>query len=78
MCIRDRAIVKEQREIWKYILSQVGGEAHLFKLGTITDDSLGDKLRVTVVAAGFDSIESPISGIEGMPSPCLLYTSRCV
>lgn len=66
---KREAIVKEQREIWKYILSQVGGEAHLFKLGTITDDSLGDKLRVTVVAAGFDSIESPISGIEGMPSP---------
>lgn len=66
---KREAIVKEQREIWKYILSQVGGEAHLFKLGTITDDSLGDKLRVTVVAAGFDSIESPISGIEGMPPP---------
>ena len=66
---KREAIVKEQREIWKYILSQVGGEAHLFKLGTITDDSLGDKLRVTVVAAGFDSVESPISGIEGMPSP---------
>ncbi len=66
---KREAIVKEQREIWKYILSQVGGEAHLFKLGTITDDSLGDKLRVTVVAAGFDSIDSPIAGVEGMPSP---------
>ncbi len=66
---KREAIVKEQREIWKYILSQVGGEAHLFKLGTITDDSLGDKLRVTVVAAGFDSIESPIAGIEGTVPP---------
>jgi cell division protein FtsZ len=64
---KREAIVKEQREIWKYILSQVGGEAHLFKLGTITDDSLGDKLRVTVVAAGFDSIESPIAGVESTP-----------
>lgn len=62
------AIVKEQREIWKYILSQVGGEAHLFKLGTITDDTLGDKLRVTVVAAGFDSLDSPIAGLEGAAS----------
>ena len=62
---KREAIVKEQREIWKYILSQVGGEAHLFKLGTITDDTLGEKLRVTVVAAGFDSVESPIAGVEG-------------
>ena len=56
--------MREQREIWQYVLSQVGGEARMFKLGTITDDSLGDKLRVTVVAAGFDSIESPIPGIQ--------------
>ena len=66
---KREAIVKEQREIWKYILSQVGGEAHLFKLGTITDDTLGDKLRVTVVAAGFDSVDSPIAGMEGMVTP---------
>ena len=66
--------MREQREIWQYVLSQVGGEARMFKLGTITDDSLGDKLRVTVVAAGFDSIESPIPGIQlkgvkGQPEP---------
>lgn len=56
--------MKEQREIWQYVLSQVGGEARMFKLGTITDDSLDDRLRVTIVAAGFDSIESPIPGIQ--------------
>ncbi|GGC12128.1 cell division protein FtsZ [Dyadobacter sediminis] len=61
---KKEATMKEQREIWRYVLSQVGGEARMFKLGTITDDSLGDKLRVTIVAAGFDSIESPIPGIE--------------
>ncbi|TDB63684.1 cell division protein FtsZ [Arundinibacter roseus] len=61
---RREATMKEQREIWKYILSQVGGEAHLFKLGTIIDDTLGDKLRVTVVAAGFDSVEPPIPGVK--------------
>ena len=60
---KREATMKEQREIWKYVLSQVGGEARMFKLGTITDDSLSDKLRVTIVAAGFDSIESPIPGI---------------
>jgi cell division protein FtsZ len=58
------ATMKEQREIWSYVLSQVGGEARMFKLGTITDDSLSEKLRVTIVAAGFDSIESPIPGIQ--------------
>jgi cell division protein FtsZ len=61
---KKEATMKEQRDIWRYVLSQVGGEARMFKLGTITDDSLGDKLRVTIVAAGFDSIESPIPGIE--------------
>ncbi|NIJ51056.1 cell division protein FtsZ [Dyadobacter arcticus] len=59
---KKEATMKEQREIWSYVLSQVGGEARMFKLGTITDDSLMDKLRVTIVAAGFDSIESPIPG----------------
>lgn len=61
---KKEATMKEQKEIWQYVLSQVGGEARMFKLGTITDDSLGEKLRVTIVAAGFDSIESPIPGIS--------------
>ncbi|KAA0990217.1 cell division protein FtsZ [Dyadobacter aurulentus] len=61
---KKEATMKEQREIWSYVLSQVGGEARMFKLGTILDDSLVDKLRVTIVAAGFDSIESPIPGIK--------------
>jgi cell division protein FtsZ len=61
---KKEATMKEQREIWQFVLSQVGGEARMFKLGTITDDSLGDKLRVTIVAAGFDSIDSPIPGMQ--------------
>ncbi len=60
---KHEATMKEQREIWQYVLSQVGGEARMFKLGTITDDTLNDKLRVTIVAAGFDSLESPIPGM---------------
>ncbi|PWJ60144.1 cell division protein FtsZ [Dyadobacter jejuensis] len=66
---KNEATMKEQREIWRYVLSQVGGEARMFKLGTITDDSLGDKLRVTIVAAGFDSVESPIPGMEIRTEP---------
>ncbi len=61
---KSEATMKEQREIWRFVLSQVGGEARMFKLGTITDESLGDKLRVTIVAAGFDSMESPLPGTE--------------
>ncbi|WP_052353429.1 cell division protein FtsZ [Dyadobacter tibetensis] len=61
---KNEATMKEQREIWRYVLSQVGGEARMFKLGTITDDSLDERLRVTIVAAGFDSVESPIPGME--------------
>jgi cell division protein FtsZ len=64
---KKEATMKEQREIWKYVLSQVQGEARMFKLGTITDDSLGDRLRVTIVAAGFDSVESPIPGVTLTP-----------
>jgi cell division protein FtsZ len=60
---KHEATMKEQREIWQYVLSQVGGEARMFKLGAITDDTLNDKLRVTIVAAGFDSLESPIPGM---------------
>jgi len=61
---KSEATMKEQREIWRFVLSQVGGEARMFKLGTITDESLGDKLRVTIVAAGFDSMEPPLPGTE--------------
>ncbi len=57
---QKEATIKEQKQIWKYVLSEVQGEARMFKLGTITDDSLGDKVRVTIVAAGFDSIDSGI------------------
>ena len=61
---KHEATMREQTEIWKHVLSQVGGEAHLFKLGTITDDALGQKLRVTVVAAGFDSVKPAIAPPE--------------
>jgi cell division protein FtsZ len=60
----SEATMKEQREIWRFVLSQVGGEARMFKLGTITDESLGNKLRVTIVAAGFDSMEPVLPGTE--------------
>ncbi|MBC8153156.1 MAG: cell division protein FtsZ, partial [Bacteroidetes bacterium] len=44
----------EQRTITKFIQDKIGKDAWLFKHGAIIDDSLGAKLRVTVIAAGFD------------------------
>ncbi|GAA4408034.1 hypothetical protein GCM10023187_29360 [Nibrella viscosa] len=46
----------EQTTISDYILTKIGEEARMFKLGAIFDDSLGPKLRVTVIAAGFDTM----------------------
>ncbi|MBC8154737.1 MAG: cell division protein FtsZ [Bacteroidetes bacterium] len=44
----------EQRTITKFIQDKIGKDAWLFKHGAIIDESLGAKLRVTVIAAGFD------------------------
>lgn len=57
---KHEATMREQTMITKYVSKEIEGEAHLFKLGTIIDDSLGEKLRVTVVAAGFDSVKPAI------------------
>ncbi len=58
---KHEATMREQTMITTHVSEEIKGEAHLFKLGTIIDDSLGEKLRVTVVAAGFDSIKPPIA-----------------
>ena len=58
---KHEATMREQTMITKHVSKEIEGEAHLFKLGTIIDDSLGEKLRVTVVAAGFDSLKPAIS-----------------
>ncbi len=60
---KKEATVREQSIITKYVTEQVQGEHALFKLGTIFDESLGDNLRVTIVASGFD----PNDG--GIPIP---------
>lgn len=49
-----RATMSELRTITRYIQDKIGKQAHLFKYGTIMDESLGKNLRVTVIAAGFD------------------------
>ena len=35
--------------------------------GTVIDDEMGDEVKITVVAAGFDRVDS-ISGVESAPT----------
>ncbi|GAB3329927.1 hypothetical protein GCM10027299_34060 [Larkinella ripae] len=51
-----RTTMKELQIITGYIKDKIGKDkqAHLFKYGTIKDNTLGKNLRVTVIAAGFD------------------------
>ncbi|WP_044173064.1 cell division protein FtsZ [Flectobacillus major] len=46
--------VKEQQIITDYIMKEIGDAPAGFKLGFIIDDDLGEEMRVTVIAAGFD------------------------
>jgi len=46
--------MNEQFTITSFIESKIGKEAWLFKHGAIIDENLGRKLRVTIIAAGFD------------------------
>ena len=32
--------------------------------GTVVDDEIGDEIRVTVIAAGFDRLDGPITGSQ--------------
>ena len=47
-------ILKEQMAISAHVSKRIETEARMLKLGAITDNELGDKLRVTIIAAGFD------------------------
>lgn len=46
--------LKEQMAISEHVAKKIQTEARMFKFGAITDDELEDKLRVTIIAAGFD------------------------
>jgi cell division protein FtsZ len=49
--------VKEQQTITDYIMKQIGEAPAGFKLGFILDDDLGEEMRITVIAAGFDLLD---------------------
>jgi len=46
--------LKEQMAISEHVAKKIQTEARMFKFGAITDKNLGDSLRVTIIAAGFD------------------------
>ena len=46
--------MNEQKAITSFIQEKIGKKAMLFKHGAIINDDLGTKLRVTIIAAGFD------------------------
>jgi cell division protein FtsZ len=46
--------LSDQTLVTKFIESQIQSKASLFKHGFATDNNLGKKVRVTIVAAGFD------------------------
>ena len=58
-------ILREQMAISEHVAKKIQHEARMFKFGAITDDSLGDKLRVTIIAAGFEG--STIEGFGEAP-----------
>lgn len=46
--------LKEQMAISEHVAKKIQTEARMFKFGAITDKNLGDNLRVTIIAAGFE------------------------
>lgn len=50
-----RIKMSDQKKVTSFIESQIASKAHIFKHGFAIDKSLKDKVRVTVVAAGFDA-----------------------
>ncbi len=58
------ATYDDETAIGEYMAQLIGGETDQTKIGAIIDDTLGDKLQVTVIAAGFEDSHLPFT--EGM------------
>jgi len=69
-----RIKMSDQKKVTSFIESQIASKAHIFKHGFAIDRSLKDKVRVTVVAAGFDAkfqveIELPVTEVPKAEKP---------
>jgi cell division protein FtsZ len=56
--------LSDQTLVTKFVESQIQSKASLFKHGFATDSNLGKKVRVTIVAAGFDLIEPVVEKVK--------------
>lgn len=65
--------LKEQMAISEHVAKKIQTEARMFKFGAITDNTLGESLRVTIIAAGFGGTNALMdqlkSTIEIEPDP---------
>jgi cell division protein FtsZ len=65
--------LSDQTLVTKFVESQIQSKASLFKHGFATDSNLGKKVRVTIVAAGFDLIQP-----EPLPEPVVEKVKQTV
>ena len=61
--------LKEQMAISEHVARKIQTEARMFKFGAITDKTLGDNLRVTIIAAGFDGTTTLMDQLKTTPDP---------
>jgi cell division protein FtsZ len=61
--------LKEQMAISEHVAKKIQAEARMFKFGAITDESLKDNLRVTIIAAGFDGTTTLMDQLKGTVEP---------
>jgi cell division protein FtsZ len=61
------ATYDDETAISQYMQKLIGGETDQTKIGAIIDDRIGDKLQVTVIAAGFEDSHLPFT--EDMYEP---------
>ena len=54
--------LREQMAISEHVAKKIQTEARMFKFGAITEEKLEEKLRVTIIAAGFESSAIDVFG----------------
>ncbi len=59
--------LKEQMAISELVAKRIQTQARMFKFGAITDPNLGEALRVTIIAAGFDGTGDLDGLLGGLP-----------
>ena len=61
--------LKEQMAISEHVAKKIQAEARMFKFGAITDKNLGESLRVTIIAAGFDGTNALMEQLKSPVEP---------